>query len=106
MSNKTLSLIIGEKEYHAKATLGLYSRAGEASGYDISDIFSAVMPPRAFFIALAAEVAGMDFRQLEDTLFMKEYLGLCNAVVAAVLPEVAQVDDGPKNPTTPEIPSP
>lgn len=105
MAKKNLELVIGGKTYTGRSTLGLYSRAGEATGFDISEMFNAVLPPRAFYVSLAAEVSGMCVEQVENELFMSEYTDLCTAIVLGVLPDAdpdASKDDEAKNPTPPE----
>lgn len=100
MAKQDIEIIVGGKAYIAKATLGLYARAGEATGFDISEIFNAVMPPRKFYVALAAEVCGISVEELENEMLMCEYTDLCTAIVRGVLPDTI-ADDGLKNPMTP-----
>ena len=99
---KIVTVTIGGIVYTAKATIGMYAKACDIAGVDLSVLFSGQIPPSKLVMAFAQVISDMTAEQTAECMAMSEYPGIIEAIMAGVIPANADeqappTDDAPKN---------
>ena len=103
---KVVTITLGGVTYTAKATIGMYAKACEIAGVDLSVLFEGNMPPSKLVVAFAQQVSGMNAEQINDVMMMADYPAVIEAMMVGVVPEIGEKsmaqptptpDDAPKN---------
>lgn len=105
---RVVTVTIGGIVYTAKPTIGMYAKACDIAGVDVSVLFSGQIPTAALVQAFAQVVTGLTAEQTTECMMMSEYAGVIEAIMAGVVPGNAEeqtpaaptstdTDDAPKN---------
>lgn len=103
---RVVTVTIGGITYTAKASIGMYAKACDIAGVDLSVLFSGDMPKAGVVMAFAQVVSGLTAEQISENMAMAEYPGIIEAIMTGVVPETAETadttstnvtDDAPKN---------
>jgi len=96
---KVVTVTIGGIVYTAKATIGMYAKACDIAGVDVSVLFSGQIPTSALVQGFAQVISGLTAEQIAENMAMSEYPGVIEAIMAGVVPSSDEqpTDDAPKN---------
>lgn len=88
MANKALKVVtitIGGVVYTAKATIGMYAKACEIAGADVSELFKGKFPSPKVVMAFAQVISGMSADEIADGMAFSEYPEASSAIMHGVV---------------------
>ena len=99
---KIVTVTIGGIVYTANATIGMYAKACDIAGVDLSVLFSGQIPTGKMVQAFAQVISGLSAEDTAETMLMSEYPGIIEAIMAGIIPanadeQTQSTDDAPKN---------
>ena len=100
--NRVVTITIGGIVYNAKATIGMYAKACDIAGVDLSVLFSGQIPTGKMVQGFAQVISGLTAEETSEIMLMSEYPGIIEAIMAGVIPanadeQTQSTDDAPKN---------
>lgn len=104
--NRVVTITIGGIVYNAKATIGMYAKACEIAGVDLSVLFGGTLLPAKLVIAFAQAVSDRTSDDISENMMMDEYVTATESILQAIVSGIdgnatnnatQQVDEQPKN---------
>ena len=102
-SLRVVTVTIGGIVYTAKASIGMYAKACDIAGVDVSVLFSGQIPTGRMVQGFAQVISGLTAEETAECMMMSEYPGIIEAIMAGVIPNSDEptstnvTDDAPKN---------